>query len=63
MLGENAVKVVNLLDEGILLGEPDSLCEVGEVEGVGEGGGFGCHGISSFWIVVLLLSLFVVDGT
>ena len=65
MLGENAVEVLHLLDEGVLLGDPEGLCEVREVEGVGEGVGFGSHGLgflSGFVVVCLVLSLFVVDG-
>lgn len=65
VLGENAVEVLHLLDEGVLLGEPEGLGEVREVEGVGEGGGFGSHGLgflSGIVFVCLVLSLFVVDG-
>lgn len=58
VLGENTVEVLHLLDEGILLGDPECLGEVREVEGVGEGGGFGSHGLgflSGFVVVCLVL--------
>lgn len=40
MLVENAVKVLHLLDEEFLAGDPDGLGEVRQIEGVGEGSGF-----------------------
>lgn len=56
VLGENAIEVLHLLDEGVLLGDPDGVREVGADEGVGEGGGFGSHGFG--FLSVLLNRVF-----
>ena len=54
VLGENAVEVLHLLDEGVLLGDPDG---VGEVCNRGGGGGgvvvgVVVHGFCPFWFLL-----------
>lgn len=60
VLCEDSVEVAHLLLEGVLHGDPDGVGEVGEVEGVGEGCGFGGHGCGSFlcfFVVVFVIVL------